>query len=297
MIKQVVQKALRSLGYELRRLEPSPQTDTGRAPAGPIAEPPPVNPTWPLPRRSGGPSDEEIRTGFARYDLWHYAYAFDGGLTFQARNNDPNLVLDTPERPLQRFGHFMPYLIEAENGSLRGKRVLDIGCNSGFWSIQLALLGAEVVGVDARPELIEQANLVKSIVGATGAEFRVLDFWDMSPRTLDGIFDVVLNLGILYHLPNPLEALRLTKSLARRTVLLDTRVYRSMAPLVKLVWKEPTDIRAAAVPGLVAYPSKSSIDLMLRHIGVTRWFEIPIRTTEMPLDYLDGSRASWLIMV
>ena len=168
--------------------------------------PPPINPVWPLPQSSNSPSEEEIREEFAK-GLWHYAYEFDGGLSFTARHNNPGLLSDVPERPLQRFRHFMPYLVEAENGSLQGKRILDIACNSGFWSIQCALLGAEVVGFDSRPELIEQANLIKSIVGIDNVTFKILDFWD----TLDGTFDIVLNLGILYHLPSPLEVLQLTK--------------------------------------------------------------------------------------
>ena len=286
-------KALHYLGYEIHRIEScSPKK------AQPlITEPPPINPVWPLPRRSGGPSDEEIRIEFAKYDLWHYAYKFDGGLSFSASHNNPGLLADAPNRPLQRFRHFMPYLIEAQNGSLRGKRILDIACNSGFWSIQCALLGAEVVGFDARVELIEQANLIKSIVGVNNIEFRVLDFWDLSPQFLGGTFDIVLNLGILYHLPKPPEALQLTKSMAREHILLDTVVYPSNDSVIKLHWEEPNDIRSASSSGIVANPSKSSIDLMLKHIGVADWFEIPIRTTDMPRDYLDHRRASWLIKV
>jgi len=190
----------------------------------------------------------------------------------------------------------MPYLLESQNGSLKGKRILDIACNSGFWSIQCALLGANVVGFDARPELIEQANLVKSIVGLDNVDFKVLDFWDMSPETL-GRFDIVLNLGILYHLPKTQEALELTKSMAIGNILLDTGLYPSEDSIIKLVWQEPFDIRAAATPGVVGFPSKGAVDLMLRHTGVTEWREIPIRSTDMPQDYLDNRRASWLIKV
>jgi 2-polyprenyl-3-methyl-5-hydroxy-6-metoxy-1,4-benzoquinol methylase len=96
----------------------------------------------------------------------------------------------------------MPYLVAANGGCLRGKRILDIACNSGFWSIQCALLGAEVVGFDGRAELIRQADLIKSIVGVDDVQFRVLDFWDMSRQALGGTFDIVLNLGILCHLPD-----------------------------------------------------------------------------------------------
>jgi SAM-dependent methyltransferase len=174
--------------------------------------------------------------------------------------------------------------------------VLDIACNSGFWSVQCALLGADVVGFDARPELIEQANLIKRVVGLDNVEFKTLDFWDMSPETLSGRFDIVFCLGILYHLPSPVEALQLTKSMARGIILLDTGIYRSFDSVLKLQREEPVDIRAASAPGVVAYPTKSSIDLMLRHIGAAEWFEIPIRT-DMPRDYLEDKRASWLIRV
>ncbi len=191
----------------------------------------------------------------------------------------------------------MPHLVESQDGSLKGKRVLDIACNSGFWSFQCALLGADVVGFDARPELIEQGNLIKSIVGLNNVEFRVLDFWDMNPESLDGTFDVVLNLGILYHLPDPLETLRLTKAMARKNILLDTGVHPSDEPVIKLAWEEPLDIRSASSAGMVAYPSRCGIDLMMRHLDVAGWFEIPIRTGDMPRDYLEHKRSSWLITV
>lgn len=295
MIMKSMKKALGSLGYEIRRVQP--KAAIGASPAPIKQAPAGVSPIWPLPRAANGPSDQEVRDGFARHDLWHYAYEFEGGLSFSVHHNNATPLADARERPLQRFGHFMPYLLQAEGGSLKGKRVLDIACNSGFWSIQCALLGAEVVGFDARPELIEQANLIKSIVGIGNVQFRMLDFWEMSPQSLQGTFDVVLNLGILYHLSNPLEALRLTQAMARKHILLDTGVYRCDEPVIKLNWEEPLDIRAAAKAGIVAYPSRSGIDLMLRHLGAAEWFEIPVGSTDVPQDYLDGWRASWLIKV
>src|SRR5215213_1225110 len=135
------------MGYDLTRLPATPRVQGG------APEPPAVSPVWPLPRRAEL-SDDEIRTAFGRFPFWHYAYEFEGGLAFSTSHHDPGLDTDDPARPLQRFRHFMPHVVQSQGGTLRGKRILDIACNSGFWSIQCALLGAEVVGFDARPELI-----------------------------------------------------------------------------------------------------------------------------------------------
>jgi SAM-dependent methyltransferase len=175
--------------------------------------------------------------------------------------------------------------------------VLDISCNSGFWSVQCALLGADVVGFDFREQNIEQANLIKDIVGLDNVEFRVLDFWDMSPQALGGTFDVVLNLGLLYHLPSTLEALALTKSMSRSSILLDTSLHRSENAVLKLRWEEPHDIQMAGQSGVVEVPSSRAIDLMWKHLGVAAAFRIPNRSRDLPPDYLALRRASWLITV
>lgn len=292
-MKQSVKKVLRSLGYEIRRVHKDNDRPKRKIE---ICDPPPaINPVWPLP--NCGVSHQEIREQFRKYDLWHYAYQFEGGLSFPIRRNHPDLLSESPERPLQRFRHFVPYLVQANQGSLRGKRVLDIACNSGFWSLQCALLGAEVVGFDGREEMIQEANLIKSIVGVDKVEFRVLDFWEMNPERLGGTFDIVLNLGILYHLSDPIRALQLTKAMAEEYILLDTDVCPSKEPVIRINWEEDRDIRNAIGSGIVAHPSKTSLDLIFRYIGVANWFEIPLRSADMPADYLRDSRASWLIKV
>jgi 2-polyprenyl-3-methyl-5-hydroxy-6-metoxy-1,4-benzoquinol methylase len=245
-----------------------------------------VSPVWPLPKHM---DDDEISARFAKFDQWHYAYAFQGGLSFPARHNLARALADDSDRPLKRFRHFMPALLDACGGSLAGKSVLDIACNSGFWSIQCALMGADVVGFNARPELIEEAKLIKEITGVQNAEFRQLDFWDMASL---GTFDVVLNLGILYHLPKPLDALELTRAMGK-IILLDTAISPSRDPIVRLRWEEPVYVRNAAYAGIVANPSKSALEMMFRHLRL-EWDEIPI-LTPMPDDYLTDRRASWIL--
>ena len=290
MIKRFVQDTLEYFGYRIYKI-PSPSKTNRQA-----RKLPPLDPVWPLPHRADGLTAEEIRKEFAKYELWYYAFEFEGGISFPAIHKI-DCPSDYPKAPLQRFGHLMPYVVQALNGSLQGKRVLDIACNSGFWSVQCALLGAQVVGFDARAEVIEQANLIKSIVGVNNVEFRVLDFWKMSPQSLGGQFDIVLFIGSLHVLPNPLLALELTRGMTQQWILLHTIVHPTNDTVIKLNWgEEPIDIRQASRAGIVACPSKSSVDLMLRHIGVTDWSEIPAGDSPIP-PYREHTRASWLIKV
>jgi 2-polyprenyl-3-methyl-5-hydroxy-6-metoxy-1,4-benzoquinol methylase len=293
-ISDVLKQSLRKLGYEVRRV-PRRKAGWNRTMPPSRDQLPRVAARWPLPLSPMAGDAAWIKEQFARFDLWHYAYKFEGGLEFSTRHNHPGPRTDDPRRAVQRFGHFMPDVVLAAGGSLAGKRVLDIACNSGFWSVQCALLGAQVVGFDARPELIEQANLIKKITGVENVEFRLLDFWDMTPEALGGQFDVVLNLGILYHLAEPLRALQLTKAMTRDVILLDTVISSSADAVVRMQWEEPLDIRDAATPGVVSHPSKSAVELMLRHVGVKSFYEVPVRSSELPRDYLTNRRTSWLI--
>jgi SAM-dependent methyltransferase len=298
MIKKEIKSILGCLGYEIHKVIVLPDTAfPHKKRASQLSNPPSLEPFWPLPRGGVGFSDDEICKKFAEYNWWHYAYAFEGGLSFPIRHNRPDKLINDPDRHLQRFRHFMPYIINSYNGSLKGKKVLDIACNSGFWSIQCALLGADVVGFDARPELIAQAELIKSIVGVQNVSFKVLDFWNMDSQLFGGTFDLVLNLGFLFHLSDPLEALKRTKAMTHKNILLDTGVYCSNNPVVQLRWEEPSDIWTACNQGIVAFPTKSSMDIMLRYIDIAEWFEIPIRSKALPRDYLEHRRVSWLLTV
>jgi hypothetical protein len=80
-------------------------------------------------------------------------------------------------------------------------------------------------------------------------------------------------------------------------ILCYTNVLALDQPLISVRWEEPRDIRDAATSGIVVSPSKSSIQLMLKHMRVREWREIPVRTMAMPEDYLGDRRASWLIRV
>ncbi len=109
---------------------------------------------------------------------------------------------------------------------LRGKRVLDIGCWDGFYSFESERRGAEVVAVDCwRPENFFRA---KAALGSR-IEFHELSVYDVTPARL-GTFDIVLFLGVLYHLRHPLLALERVCELTRETAIVESHVVDNLFP-------------------------------------------------------------------
>jgi len=198
---------------------------------------------------------------------------------------------------LGKFAHVIPTLIEATGGSLAGKRVLDIACNTGFWSFQCALLGAEqVVGLDARQQNIDNARFLKSVVGLDNVDFQTLSIDEMCPEELGGTFDVVLNLGLLYLITDPVEAIRHTVAMAREFVLLETIVVGGLRPSISLSLPTTDDMQSP-VGNLVGIPNKPALNLIFRRLGLTRYVEIPPRRLDVHDKYISGDRVAYLIDV
>ena len=104
---------------------------------------------------------------------------------------------------------------------LDGARALDIGCNAGFYSFELARRGAEVLAIDIDEHYLRQARWAAGELGLAGAiELRQMGVYDLA--RLEERFDLILFLGVLYHLRHPLLALDLVAEHAAGTVVLQT---------------------------------------------------------------------------
>jgi tRNA (mo5U34)-methyltransferase len=111
---------------------------------------------------------------------------------------------------------------DAIPADLTGKTVLDIGCNGGFYSIEMKRRGAaRVLGIDHDADYLMQARFAAEVTGLD-IEFARLSVYDVG--ALGERFDLVLFLGVLYHLRHPLLAL----DLIREHVVKDLFVCQSM---------------------------------------------------------------------
>jgi tRNA (mo5U34)-methyltransferase len=106
------------------------------------------------------------------------------------------------------------------SGDLRGKRVLDIGAWDGWFSFEMERRGAEVMAVDATPH--ERFRIARELLGSK-VEYRVDDICRLSPDKI-GYFDIVLFLGVLYHLKHPMLALEKVCELSTGMVCVESFV-------------------------------------------------------------------------
>jgi tRNA (mo5U34)-methyltransferase len=116
-------------------------------------------------------------------------------------NTAPSHFLgDYPSIKWRRFADAIP-------SDLAEKSVLDIGCNAGFYSMEMKRRGAaRVLGLDFKAEYLQQARFAAEVNGLD-IEFRQMSVYDVG--ALGERFDLVLFLGVLYHLRHPLLALDL----------------------------------------------------------------------------------------
>lgn len=148
---------------------------------------------------------------------------------------------DYPSFKFRTFSHVLP-------ADMTGKSVLDIGCNAGFYSVEMKRRGAErVVGIDSDERYLAQARFACEQLGFDGIEFRNLSVYDVG--VLGERFDLVIFMGVLYHLRHPMLAL----DVIRDNVAGDMLLFQTMQQGGIAVMDVPAD-HPFFVPGTTEPP-------------------------------------------
>lgn len=176
--------------------------------------------------------------------------------------------------------------------SLAGHDAIDIACHQGWFSTQLLEWGADdVLAVDARAEHIADVELIRDALHLSKLRTLQSDVHAIEPATL-GKFDLVLMLGLIYHLENPIGALRQAFALTRHMCVIETQVvpgmtgmvdygsYRFVRPLKGSfgIIDETDDTHGpeASTLGICLVPSVEALMWILRKIGFARAELVPV---------------------
>ena len=168
-------------------------------------------------------SSDELRERLAALGPWYVPFAVGDGVNTIEFTDDfgSAIFADDNAMRMQFRSELIGGTIEQLFGPELGEcSVLDIGCNSGWFSFDLAERGARSVdGVDLRAHNIEQARFLSEYFGLAQTHFDVADATAFDD---DRQWDIVLNLGVLYHVTDPLSFVQRTYELCTRFAVLDT---------------------------------------------------------------------------
>ena len=171
-----------------------------------------------------------------------------------------HFLFDYPAVKFEAFRDALP-------ADLSGKSVLDIGCNAGFYSFEMERLGAaRVLGIDTDERYLTQARFAAEVLGS-GVEFRHLPVWQVAQ--LGEKFDLVIFMGVLYHLRHPLLALDLIHDHVAKDLLLFQSMQRGSREVAAI--EEDYDFTAPAPFDEPGYPKMHFIENRYSHDPTNWW--------------------------
>ncbi|HEU5115480.1 MAG TPA: TIGR04290 family methyltransferase [Isosphaeraceae bacterium] len=196
----------------------------------------------------------------------------------------PDGTQTAPDHPFGDFPRFKweqiaPHLPK----DLTGWRALDIGCNAGFYSFELARRGASVTGIDSDPHYLDQAIWAASEFGLLDRmTFRQMQVYDLAHEPEP--FDLVLFMGVFYHLRYPMLGLDIVARRVRRLLVFQTLSmpeetvldiqpdldFEDRALMTEPGWPTMAFIehRLAGDPTNWWAPNQAAIEAMLRSTGL-----------------------------
>jgi SAM-dependent methyltransferase len=198
----------------------------------------------------------------AAFPRWHYQFDLKGCKTPVSDESKIN-------RHEQRKAYFFDPLVWLLGGTLEGHKVLDLGCNAGYWSLLAAQLGCDyVLGIDARQDHIDQANLVFEVKGIDRSRFsfRCGNVFDVLKEDV-GSFDIVLCLGLFHHISKPMELLELISTINSDVLIIDTVFSPRQGPWLEVRRDSKEDPTNAYDHEVVFVPTREALLMMLEEFG------------------------------
>lgn len=218
--------------------------------------------------------------------IWFYRFQLPSGRVTRTYDDGAlDAIHDTRLAMLQsvlraRFGD-----------NLAGRNAIDIACHQGWFATQLAQAQADdVLAIDARAEHVADTTLVRDTLNLKNLRVAQGDVHALDASKL-GTFDVVLMLGLIYHLENPVGALRQARALTRQVCLVETQIvpgmngmvdygsYRFVRPLKGsfgiIDETEETHGPETSTTGICLVPSLEALFWILRKVGFARVELVP----------------------
>lgn len=193
-----------------------------------------------------------------------------------------SIEIDTEWRSDWKWDRVLPHI-----ESLEGRKVLDIGCGSGYHLYRMAEAGAKkVIGVDPTSLFFYQFHCFNRYNHNFDIQYLPLGIEDLPASHY---FDTVFSMGVLYHRTDPIKFLKELKAqlAPNGQLILETLVVDGDEQTVFM----PTE-RYAQMRNVWYLPSISALTLWLKRVGfkTVKCVDVDITTTEeqRATDWMDN---------
>lgn len=204
----------------------------------------------------------EIIRRINSFPRWHYQFNLNGNLTLTSGETRVN-------RHFQRKRYFFDPIVKYFGGTLKGKRVLDLGCNAGFWSWSAVEAGADfVLGIDGRQVHIDQANFVFEVNEVNSSRYKFIhgNIFEVDLQQF-GTFDIVFFLGLMYHISKPMVLLEMISKVNDDILVIDTRLSMLPGSFMEIRHDDLDKSLDAMDYELVMYPTSQAVVEIARQFG------------------------------
>jgi len=234
---------------------------------------------------------------------WFYTYHLPDGSTTQTyHNSEIQVIHDT------RWQMLESYLDDNLGTDRSDLSALDLASHQGWFAYKMARAGfSSVLGIDARQSHVDDSTLISDIYEMDHLSFQKGDIHEQTPEQL-GQFDVVLMLGLLYHLENPVGALRVARQLCKNLCIIETQIVPGMTGYVDYgsyqyvrplkgsfgIIDETDDTHGpeASVTGICLVPSLDALMWILKKVGFSS-----VTLLEPPQDAYEQMRYHKRVMI
>ena len=260
-------------------------SSTSRSGARSDASPPVPLPEPPLPgAHTTAKLSRELASELGRPPDWMYPWSLAPGTAA------PLLHPELPSVHRTRAEMIEPAVRAALAEAGPKATALDLACSEGYFGQRLLEWGAQrVMGIDIRAQNVRRAELVRDHFGIDPSRlsFQQGDVFDIDPETV-GRFDVVLLLGLIYHVEDPVGVVRLARRLTRSLCVIESQLTRQNGPIMHgqgvpdvlfsadasfaVELEEDSDHNPlASTPGVLSLiPNRAALELMVRVAGFDR---------------------------
>ena len=237
-------------------------------------------------------SEEELVAVVEELGHWEYRFELAHGLNTSLSSRFTEETVS--------FHRYRSKLISETVADLLGDElpeaaVLDLASHCGMFSFDLADRGAaRVHGIDYRSKNIAQARFIAGHYGIENVSFEQGDAYD-----LDAVdeYDVVMCLGLLYHLVRPIDVLEACRAAATRFVVVETICNPTPVPAYMVVGDKDTSRAIEGTRHVELQPTYRGVIESLRAVGFSEIREVVGRTAEPVELFSEGLRRCFIATV